>query len=185
MNRSVALFCAVLPQFLLVGGLVVREEYVRATGRAVLLEIRPYDPMDPLSGRYLGTPLAIERLDLDHVPHDEGLRERNEVWVVLAPGDKHWQPVAVRAARPDVAGEQVAVCGEVDRRWMHEAGPVLPVRYPIGRFYIPEDGKDPTGWLPADKTRPEVVLLVKVTAGGGMTIEDLLVDGRPYAEWNR
>lgn len=185
MNRIAAFACAVVPQFLLVGGLVVREEYVRATGRAVLLEIRPYDPMDPLSGRYLGTPLAIEQLDLGRLPHDDGLRERSEVWVVLAPGPKFWEPVAVRAERPAVPAEQVVVRGDVDRRWIRDAGTVLPVRYPIGRFYIPADGKDPTGWLLQDQSRPQVTLLVKVTAGGGMALEDLLVDGRPYAEWNR
>lgn len=185
MNRAVTFLCAVVPQFLLVGGLVVREEYVRATGRAVLLEIRPYDPMDPLSGRYLGTPLAIERLDLGRLPHDDGLRERDEVWVVLAPGPKFWEPVAVRAARPEAGPDQVVVYGEVDRQPLREADVVLVVEYPIGRFYIPEDGKDPTGWQPRGEPRPEVALLVKVAASGRMTIEDLLVDGRPYAEWNR
>lgn len=183
MNRALGHLLAVLPQFLLVAGLAVREEWVLATGIPVVLQVRPYDPMDPFSGRYLGTPLAIERLDLAKLPHDEGLFARDEVWVVLAPGEKFWEPVAVRAARAELAQGQVQLRAAVEPR--QQEGGELRVRYPTGRFYIPERGKDPTGWRPEGERRPELALRVRVTAGGGASVEDLLVDGVPYAQWNR
>jgi len=166
----------VLPQFLLVGGIAVREEVVLATGTAVVLRVRPYDPMDPLAGRYLGTPLEIERLDLARIPHDEGLFGRDAVWVVLAPGEPCWGPVAVRREQPGPAAGQVSLYAEVDGRQV--PGDTLRVRYAFGRFYIPEGGKDPSA-------RADLALRVRVSASGHAAIEDLLVDGKPYAEWNR
>lgn len=176
MKAAVVFGLVVLPQFLLVAGLAVREEWALATGAVVVLEVRPYDPMDPLAGRYLRTPLAIERLDLAAIVHDEGVFAGGDVWVVLAPGAPCWKPVAVRAARPESDEGRVCLCGEVIAGQTH--GQVLAVRYAIGRFYIPAGGKDPSA-------RADLALRLRVTASGSAAVEDLLVGGKPYADWNR
>ncbi len=175
MNRAVVYVLAAVPQFALVAGLAVREEYLLATGTSVVLEVRPYDPMDPLSGRYLGTPLAIESIDTARVPCDAGLA--GTVWVVLAPGEPCWQPVAVRAAPPALAPGQVCLRGELEP-WRSGRAGVLAVRYAIGRFYIPANGPDPSG-------RTDLALRVRVGAAGRAAVEDLLVGGTAYRDWNR
>ena len=48
MNRLFVFLLCVVPQFLVVLGIAVREELVRAHGRAVMLEVHAIDPMDEL-----------------------------------------------------------------------------------------------------------------------------------------
>lgn len=185
MKPLLAFSLAIAPQILFVAGLAVREEYVRATGVEVRLAVRPYDPMDPFSGRYLGTPLAIERLDLAVVPHDDGLAYAASAWVALAPGPTHWVPTEVRAERPAPPPGGVVLHADVVPGDRHRPLGVLWLRYGIGRFYIPENGRDPTGWGSSGSTRPELLLVVRVTGSGSAAVVDLLVDGVPYAQWNR
>lgn len=185
MKPTLAFVLAVAPQFLLVAGLAVREEIVRSTGVEVRLLVRPYDPMDPFAGRYLGTPLAIDRLDLTTLPHDDGLFDGGVVWVTLAPGPRHWTPVAVRRQRPDIPAGGVGLRAEVRSAPSDQATNVLWLDYGLHRFYIPQDGKDPTTWRRSDGQRPELLLVARVAASGRAAVVDLLIDGEPYATWNR
>lgn len=185
MKPALAFLLAVAPQFLLVAGVALRAEYGRRTGVEVRLLVQPYDPMDPFAGRYLGTPLSIDRLDLTTIPHDDGLFDAGTVWVTLAPGPKHWTPVAVRRQRPDAPAGGVGLRAEVRSAPSDRQTDVLWLDYGLSRFYIPQDGKDPTTWRAADGQRPELLLVVRVAASGRAAVVDLLIDGVPYATWNR
>ncbi|MBL8724779.1 MAG: GDYXXLXY domain-containing protein [Planctomycetes bacterium] len=171
---------AVAPQFALVGGLALYHEHLLATGREVVLEVRPFDPMDVLSGRYLALPLAIEVLDRGILVGAGDPRPGDSVWVELAAGSPFWTPVAVHEQSPPASPDRVVVRGELS--WGAEAGR-LYVRYPIDRFYIPETGDDPTTGPLA--TRPKLSLVVRVASNGAMALADLRVDGVPYARWRR
>lgn len=185
MNRSLTLLLALAPQFALVAGLALREEYARATGRELLLEVRAYDPMDALSGRYISTPLAITRIELSGLPHDEELAEVESVWVVLAPGEHYWEPAAVRVERPELAANHACLRARVESVGEHEGQALLELEYPIERFYIPADGRDPSLLWASGEQRSQLAVRVKVTGSGYASVEDLLIDGVSYAEWNR
>lgn len=181
-------------QLLFLAGLVAREIEARANGTRVVLEVGARDPMDFLSGRYLDVPLVIERIDLERVAHDDPpAAEDGTVFVEIVPGEPNWQPIAVRT-KPERG--RVFVRG----RTVHDFGSsssVLRVEFDADRFYIPEEANDPSLWwvrpvteLGADRReaetrRPSLSVVARVTRSGRIAVDDLLVDGQSFAEWDR
>lgn len=181
MSRALRFWAAILPSFLAVAALAVQAELRLRHGVEVLLEVRPFDPMDALSGRYLAVPLAVERLDLDELLAErETFGTGDTLWLRLDPGEPWWRPGAVLEAPPEEG--EVALRGTVTR--VH--GRALQIDYGLGRFFIPHEGADPTlpGTGPAAGAPPSLVAVVRVTRDGRAALADLLVDGEPYARWN-
>lgn len=176
MNPTLKFWAAVAPSFLAVTGIAVRSELLLARAVEVRLEVRPYDPMDALSGRYIAAPLAIATLDVDTVSNEcEHARPGDYVWVALEPGEPWWRPTAVLCApKPDALSLRGVVREQFDSRWS--------IDYDIDRFYIPHDAADPSA--PARGPRPKLVAVLHVDADGAGILTDLLVEGEPYAEWN-
>jgi hypothetical protein len=114
MSRALRFWSAIAPSFLAVAAIAARAEWLLQTGVEVRLEVRPYDPMDALSGRYLAVPLAIQRLGAE-VPRDlDPYRLGETVWVRLAAGDPCWRPVGVGAV--PAVGDEIAVRGACSAR---------------------------------------------------------------------
>ena len=176
MNRALRFWAAVVPSFLLVAAVAVRAEWTLRSGREVRLEVRAYDPMDALSGRYLAVPLAIERVDPGDAARDERPSFLGEVvWVRLEPDEPFWRATEVLDAPPRDP-EVVALRGTV----VNESPSGLRVDYGLDRFFIPEDAADPT--VPRGSHR--LTAVVRVTPEGSCALADLLVDGESYAQWN-
>ena len=176
---------ALAPQLALLAGLVVREEHARATGTEVVLEVRAYDPMDPLSGRYIRVPLAIARIELADVKHQGPLPEQGSiVYVRLEKREKQWEPIELCAQEPDAAlGPFLRARREL--RWASDTTNFVQLDYELDRFYISEKANDPTGFVNGQWQAHALKVVVRVTGAGRGAITDLLVDGQPYAEWNR
>lgn len=176
MSRAKWLLLCLAPQFALVAGVVVREEQLRRSGVEVELEVRAVDPMSLFSGRYVSTPLAITRLERDRTSLPEGLERGQPVWVELRRGAAAWDAVAVHGAQPREAG-LVFLRGT----WMGND----EVDYGLERFYIPEDGRDPSALARGLRggTAP-LEVRVRIGSDGRGTITDLLVLGKPYSRWN-
>lgn len=186
MNRPRALMLALAPQVLLLLSMIAREEITLRTGVPVVLEVRPYDPMDMLSGRYLAVPLAIEQLDADQIAHPTPpLHYGQAVWVGLKPGEDHWTPLSLAAEPPDAGTAQAFVWlrGRINDSWSGDG--VIKVAYDLDRFYIPEDAADPSRLESGQTAARKLALVVRVNSQGRGSIADLLVDGQPYAQWNR
>jgi uncharacterized membrane-anchored protein len=168
-------------QLAVLGFLVVREERVLRLGERVVLEIGPRDPMDLFRGRYLDTPVAIGRLDLtrlEPVALPPGPGER--IYVRLEHGEPFWRPVGIASAIPTDRSAPY-----LEGRVESVSGTMMTVEYGLDRFYIPETAVDPSGLAPGSQTRPVLTLAVRVSSSGRGVIEDLLVDGKSFAEWSR
>lgn len=174
MNRALWLSAAIVPSFLAVLGLVVHSEVSLSRGVEVRLEVRPYDPMDALSGRYLAVPLAIERLDPALVRGGRELGGGETVWVHLAPGTPWWSATAVTTSPP--ADDTIALRGAVHVAYAE----AIWVEYGFDRFYIPHEGADPT----RSTERPELGAVVRITPEGRGYLTDLLVDGESWSDWS-
>lgn len=175
MNGTLKYWLAVAPSFLVVAGVALRAELLAARAVEVRLEVAPFDPMDPLSGRYMATPLAISRLALDEVRNECPRAELgDDVWVVLEPGAPFWRPSALHCAPPpDVVALRGVVRNQSENAWT--------IDYGMERFFIPADAADPSAWTGGP--RPQLVAVVQVESGGAALLADLLVDGEPYAQW--
>lgn len=176
MKRGLGLFLCVAPQVLVVAGVVVREELLRKHGVLVRLEVRAIDPMSLFSGRYVSTPLAITRVDEHEAYVERGLAAGSEVFVELEPRGSAWVATSVARERPLEPGI-VYLRGT----WMQNG----TIDYGLDRFYIPEDGADPSSLARRFPGGDAPLLVeVRIDASGHGTITDLVVLGRSYAEWN-
>lgn len=176
MNTTLKHWLAVAPSFLAVAGIAVRAELLSARAVEVRLEVAPFDPMDPLAGRYIATPLAISRLNLSELRNTcPQAVLGDEVWVELEPAAPFWRPIALHEAPPPDA---VALRGVVRSQWENS----WTVDYGLERFFIPADAADPSALN--NVSRPQLTALVRVDSGGAALLVDLLVDGEPYALWN-
>ena len=176
MNATLKHWLAVAPSFLAVAAIAVRAEWLAARAVEVRLEVAPYDPMDPLAGRYIATPLAISRLNVSELRNASPQAVLgDEVWVELERATPFWRPTALHVAPPP---DGVALRGVVRRQWEN----TWTVDYGLERFFIPASGADPSGLN--NVSRPQLTALVRVDSGGAALLVDLLVDGEPYAQWN-
>jgi len=184
-SRALLFALALLPQLVLVAAIAAREEIGRATGTEVVLEVRAVDPMDLLSGRYVTIPLAISVLERERFPDFvKGFEHDDEVFVLLRPGERHWEAGEVRLDRPS-APDGPFLRGRVRHLWVPDPERDLFVEYEIDRFYIPHDAADPSVWDANGNRRHELAVVARVDSRGRPHVVDLLVDGRPYEEWNR
>ncbi len=174
MSRALRFWLALLPPFAAVAFLAAQAEWGLRSGVEVRLEVRPFDPMDPLSGRFLAVPLAIGQLDSKDLPARPELHGGESVWVVLEPGEPTWRASAVLDRPPDDG--RIALRGRV----LASYPPMLWIDYGLERFYIPHTAHDPTQPPGAH----DLVALVRVARGGRGHLADLLVDGEPFAVWN-
>jgi uncharacterized membrane-anchored protein len=179
MKIAVQYALALAAPFAALGWIVAREEWTRSQGREVRLEVRGYDPMDALSGRYLEVPLVISRLPLTELAAPSAdIRNGDDVFVTLQPGDPFWTAASVSKTEP-LGG--VFLRGHTT--WLQPGG-MASVEYGLDRFYIPDQGSDPTrrgGGAPWNR---HLTAVVRVADSGRASFVDLLVDGEPYATWN-
>lgn len=187
MSRGIAWILALVPQVAVVGGMIVNEEIGRARGTEVLLEVRAFDPMDMLSGRYVSTPLAMARLESAKVAHPEPTPEAgSRVYVRLRKGETYWEAAEVSATRPDPSAGPFL---RARTGWFWSRQPELnlsiQLEYDIDRFYISEDAADPSVWDTGENRRHQLAVVARVDSSGRAHVVDLRVDGRPYAVWNR
>jgi uncharacterized membrane-anchored protein len=179
MNARLAWIATVGVQALVLGALVAREERVLAHGERVVLDVRPVDPMDLLSGRYIQVPLAITTIDLTSIaPPEPPLQHGETVFVLLAPGEAFHEPVELARWPRGNSGPwaRARVDEPPGTRELH-------LDFGVDRYYIPETGRDPSvAWNGGE--RPKVTVAARIAKNGQVRIEDLLVDGEPYADWN-
>jgi len=175
-NTTLRFWAAVAPSFLAVAGIALRAELLRANAVEVRLEVRPFDPMDALAGRYIATPLAIARLELESVRNECAQAQPGDsVWVALEPGEPWWRPTALLCSP---ASDSVALRGTVRQ----QTDALWTIDYELERFFIPHEAADPSA--PTSGPRPQIVAVVSVDESGAGLLSDLLIEGEPYADWN-
>ncbi len=157
-------------------GTVVLQEHALATGKVILLETERVDPRDLLRGDYLILNYKISNVptNLFSPPAGKDLPQDTKVYVALAPGTNRFH-VLVRAStnRFAPAADEVLLKGKSS--WSRWNAPTnsIHVEYGFERFYVAEGTGNPTGKLTAQ---------VVVPASGHGRVNDVFVDGKPYAE---
>lgn len=181
MNRRLAFFSAVAAQLALLGLMVAREERVLLRGERVVLAIEAVDPIDYLRGRYVSFRPRIATIDLASVALDvpkSSIAAGSKIAVELVPEGNHFvarrlvdEPLLADARPPFLR----AVVTSVD-------GATLTLDYGLDRYFIPANAADPSP-LTRDP-RHDVSISVRVLGDGRCVIEELLIDGEPFADWN-
>lgn len=180
MSRRLKFVAAMLVQFAILGAMVISAELTLKHGLRVELEVEPFDPIDPLSGRHLVVNLAAARIDrryLDPAIGDD-LVPGDALFVTL---DTSVTPAIVVGASRSRPLEGIPFA----RATVRDVSPSLVrVDYGLERYFIPLDAEDPSLFRDANGRRAELRLVVRIDDDGRIVTEDLLVDGAPFSEWN-
>ncbi len=184
MKTKVAWFATFLAQALLLFGMVAREEFARSHGTKVVLAVGAIDPMDVLSGRYVSVPLKISTVDLESVSHPAEMPQPGETAFVRLEKRQDVFEVAEIAAEPAVPGGLWARATVSTRTEITEATRLIQLDFGVDRFYIPETGNDPSFARRASGERVEIRVAARIAPDGRIVIEDMLIDGVPYEQWN-
>jgi uncharacterized membrane-anchored protein len=178
-GRRVKYLLALVPQLAFLLYMIAAAERTLVLGTPVELAIQPFDPIDPLSGRHLVVPLAIERVDPGSaLVMGEPLEVGQTVFVLLDRTERPTEVISIQTYPPQAGVLHL-------RAVVRDAGPPIVLDYGLERFFIPLDATDPSLHRDADGRRPELRLLVRIDGEGRGVTEDLLVDGESFADWNR
>ena len=157
-------------------GMVATQEYAFAHGKAILLETRPVDPRDLLSGDYLMLRYKISDVpvNLFSPPAKKELPFGTKIFAAVAPGTNEFY-VVTRASTNDFAPatNEVLLKGETANRWWNATNSIH-VEYGIERYYVAEGtGNPPRGKLTARAVVP---------ASGHARLQQVFLDGKPYEQ---
>jgi len=197
MTKRTLFLIAVALQVALLGWMVASSERTLSHGTLVVLKVRPVDPIDFMTGRYVDVHPEIASLDVAKVALIGAPAEDARTAPPPSPATPDLSPLLGRTVlvelRPEgefsvaqrivVEGGAIAPRAPFLRGRVETAyGTVLQIGYGLGRFDIPYDAEDPS---PLARERDHVVaLVVRVASDGRSLIEDLRIDGRPFADWN-
>lgn len=181
MNRPTSFLLCIAPQFLVIAALVAREEIAITSGVEIELEVGAIDPMNWLAGRYVSTPLRIAILDPKTIEIPAELQRDRDVYVRLEKSGDVWAAAELLLEPPQDEGIVF-----LDGRWLgddHGLGNNR-VDYGLDRFFIPENGEDPSVLAHASSASGRLHVKARVTRTGHAVLTDLLIDGKSYVEWN-
>ena len=155
-------------------GMVAVQEFALSHGKAILLETRPVDPRDPLSGDYLMLNYKISDvpMNLFSPPVKKDLPYGTKIFVALAPGTNQFH-VVTRASTDEFApaANEVLLRGESAYAWWNATNSIH-VDYGMERYYVAEGtGNPPHGKLTAQAVVP---------ASGRARLKQVFLDGKPY-----
>ena len=151
------LFSLALP-IVALGAMIVRSEITSRTGRPWVIAITGYDPRDLVRGHYLSYRLAFQ--------WDEPAERCTAAACCYCLRGPAGSEPRVRK----VACDEVASCDSSFREAELDH---------LQQFFIPEDrGAE----LEREIRSRKATLRVRVSGGGSVVIQDLLLDGRPWRD---
>mgnify|MGYP000252797584 CR=1 FL=1 len=166
----------------ILGWMVVDRVRLLASGREIVLPIRPVDPRDLFKGDYVRLGFDISVLDKEIAPgeiappgYHSPPRAMRTVYVTLEQqADQSWKPVAAAFRAPaSPRADQVVIKGRM-RAWSPRQ-----VNYGIERYFVPEGTG---GGLEKLARTSKLAAIVAVDAKGNAAIKGLVVDGRRVYE---
>jgi hypothetical protein len=157
-RRAPSLLLALALPILALALMVVRAEIVSRGGRPYRIHITGYDPLDPIRGHYL-------RYRLDFLWDDRQERCTTSTCAYCLRGPAGSEPLVAK-----VSPDDTATCDA--------SFPESQLDH-LKEFYIPED-RGPTLEHALRSRRAD--LLVRVSLGGMVVIQDLLLDGVPWRD---
>jgi uncharacterized membrane-anchored protein len=155
-------------------GTVVVQERARAAGNIILLETHRVDPRNRLRGDYLILNYKISDVPahLFSPPVTKDLPFGATIFVALAPGTNRFYEVT-RASTNEImpaAGEVLLRGKSAYAGW--NAASSVRVAYGIENYFVAEGTGNPAGKLTVQAVVP---------ASGRACIQQVFVDGKPYA----
>ena len=170
----VAFIVAVVIQILILVAVPARKVFTMATGKTVVLKVRPVDPYSILSGYYATLGFDISRVE--GFPNvrgmSQGFSDGASLYAIVEKGDDGtWKPISLEQELPaNLPDNRAALLGRLNNG---------VIQYGIEEFYIPEAQRERIAEdlsRNVEKARVEV----KVDRSGHAALERLRIEDRVY-----
>jgi uncharacterized membrane-anchored protein len=156
----------VLFQVLILVGWTGYNEISMATGKSVVLQTAPVDPMDIFRGEYVQ--LSYQISILRDMPELATLEYGDKVYVRLEQDGEVWKATEVSKTKHDEW--DVFIAGEVD--WV--ASDIVMLRYGIESYFVPQ------GKGTEIQNARDIKVRAVINSSGQAFIKGLIVDGAPF-----
>jgi len=167
----------VLFQVLVLVGWTGFNEISIASGKTVVLQTVPVDPLDIFRGEYVQ--LSYQISTLSNIPGQETLEYGDKAYVHLEQDGEVWKATEVSKDKHD--DWDVFIAGEVENIWNNQVSQIentrinlVTLKYGIEAYFVPE-GKG----MEIQSAR-DVKVRVVLNGSGQAFIKGLIVDGTPF-----
>jgi uncharacterized membrane-anchored protein len=171
MKRQTLFFTlAIIGQLAILAAVPAKNIYTRATGKSLMLKMRPVDPYNILSGYYVT--LNFEISNPSSFTGEKNYSSGQTIYAVLEKrSDGIWYPVSLSDVLPaGLSDNLVAIRGSYSS---------LGIKYGIEEFYIPEDKRGEIDReLSGNRDRGRVE--IKLDSRGNAALVRLLIGERVY-----
>jgi uncharacterized membrane-anchored protein len=171
MNRQTLFFIlAIIVQLVILAAVPAKNIYTRATGKSIILKMRPVDPYNILSGYYVT--LNFEISNPESFTGEKNYSSGQAIYAVLEKrSDGIWHPVSLSDVLPSwLSDNHVAIRGSYSSMW---------IKYGIEEFYIPEDKRREID-RELRENRDQGRVEIKLDSRGNAALVRLLIGERVY-----
>ena len=160
----------VLFQVLILVGWTGYNEISLATGKQVVLQTVPVDPMDIFRGEYVQ--LRYEISTLTNIPGVGTIHFRDTVYVHLEQDGEVWKATEVsKNKNPDW---EYFIAGKMEGGFGNQVNITATITYGIEQYFVPE------GKGMEIQNAQDIKVRVVINGAGQAFIKGLIVDGEPF-----
>jgi uncharacterized membrane-anchored protein len=160
----------VLFQVLILVGWTGYNEVSLATGKEVVLQTVPVDPMDIFRGEYVQLRYTISTLS--NIPGIGTIHFGDKVYVHLEQDGEVWK--ATEVAKNKNADWEYFIAGKMESGFGDRVSITASITYGIEAYFVPE------GKGMAIQTARDIKVRVTIDHSGKAFILGLIVDGKPF-----
>lgn len=173
-SLSLRIAAVVALQVLVLVFMIAKKQWTLNSGQVIELETAPVDPRSLFRGDYVRLRYAISTPNPTELEGDDTFARFDQIHVVVAPGERYWEPVSIHHRRPDVGPDQLVIKGEVNTFFGAGCETCLDVRYGIEDYFVPEgEGRG----LERPKDGEVMSIRVAVDRFGNAGIKAVLING--------
>jgi uncharacterized membrane-anchored protein len=166
MKPKLGFILIVIFQVLILVGWTGYYEVSLATGKTVILQTMPVDPMDIFRGEYVQ--LRYDISTLSNIPGLATLEYGNKAYVHLEQDGATWKATEVSKEKND--SWDVFIAGEVENIFNNQ----VSVIYGIEAYFVPQ------GKGPEIQRATDIKVRAVINSSGQAFIKGLIVDGTPF-----
>jgi uncharacterized membrane-anchored protein len=170
MKAKLGFILIVAFQVLILVGWTGYNEISLATGKEVVLQTVPVDPMDIFRGEYVQ--LRYQISTLANIPGTGTVHYGDKVYVHMEQDGEVWK--ATEVAKNKNADWEYFIAGEMESGFGGRVSITVSITYGIEAYFVPE------GKGMAIQTARDIKVRVVINGSGQAFIKGLIVDGTPF-----
>ena len=174
MDRKTFIKAMLVPAIILLG-FIGYNYYTLNLGQEILLKTIPVDPRDLFRGDYVNLRYEISAIDLGSMIYDRPFANGEDVFAILAKGDKFWSVTRIGHYSQPLQRNEVCIKGKVTSSYENR----INVEWGVESYFVPEGkGKD------IEQNIREVSVKVSVDQTCRALIKELYINDEPVSFGN-